>query len=448
MVVDVVVIGGGFAGVSAAVQLADAGLQVCLLEQKEHLGGRVYSVPHRETGDWIDNGQHVLMGCYHKTMALLRKLKTDGAVNFQKRLEVIYRGPGGLYDELRCPALPGPLHLLAGLANMKTLKPKDKWAAVKYGLALRTAGPRKNETVHQFASRMKQPLALRQRLWDPIALSALNEETSVADASLLAGVMKQGFMGAARDSRIGLPVRRLAALHGEAAVRYLEERGGTVRMGEKAASMEWRNNELQAVMLASGERLPCRFAISAATPEQLRKVLLRAGLETLIRLPQLGESSILSVYLWFDSPIASEAFCCLQNCTFEWAFHRANFMEAGEHSSACVCLVASAARRLQGLTRDEIVRRAMDDLQRVYPDSTPAAPVLSSVFWEPRATFSCTPANEAKRPLPPTALKNFFLAGDWTQTGLPATIEGAVVSGINAARELLSYKRKTEKSRF
>lgn len=448
MVIKALIIGGGFAGLSAAVQLADAGLRVTLLEKKSHLGGRVYSIRDRKTGDWIDNGQHVLMGCYHDTIEFMRRIGTSDAVRFQKTLSTPYRGLDVGGDTLHCPALPGPLHLLAGLHGMKSLSLSDKLAALRYGLSLKMNGARKGETVHQMSSRLHQPLAIRQRLWDPIALSAMNEETASADAGVFARVLKDAFFGKARDSRLGLPVKPLSEMHGEAAVNYLAKHEGRVELNAKVKAFDWDQSRIKGVALANGEHISCDLCINATPPAPLQEVLLASGLETMIWAPGLGASPILSVYLWFDEEIADEDFCCLQQSTFEWAFHRKRFMNEGQHSKPCVCLVASAARRLDGLSREEIVRRCMDDLRRAYGERVPERPIEATVFWEKEATFSCTPENNKKRPTTKTALKNFFLAGDWTQTGLPATIEGAVRSGNTAAKAALAYLKEKERSRF
>jgi zeta-carotene desaturase len=448
MVVKALVLGGGFAGLSAAVQLADAGIRVTLLEKKSHLGGRVYSIQDRESGDWIDNGQHVLMGCYHDTIDFMKRIGTSDAVRFQKTLSVPYRGMDDGLDQLICPNLPGPLHLLGGLRNMKSLNTADKLAALRYGVSLKYKGVRKGETIHQLSARLRQPLAIRQRLWDPIALSAMNEETATADAGVFARVLKDAFFGKARDSRLGLPVKRLSDIHGDSLVKYLVDREGRVTLDAKIKAFDWDQSRIKGVALANGEHIQCDLCISAVPANSLKKILMASGLETMIGAPDLGSSPILSLYLWFDEEIADEDFCCLQQSSFEWAFHRKQFMNEGEHSKPCVCLVASAARRLDGLSREEIIRRGMDDLRRAYGDRVPEQPTHATVFWEKEATFSCTPENNLKRPETKTVLKNFFLAGDWTQTGLPATIEGAVRSGKTAAKAVFSYLKEKERSRF
>ena len=151
----------------------------------------------------------------------------------------------------------------------------------------------------------------------------------------------------------------------------------------------------------------------------------------------MGSSPILNVYLWYERPFADDQICCLRDTTYEWIFHRSNFMNPGEHNQYCVCLVVSAARRLINVSRRQLVQAAIEDVQRVYPQTRTTQPTSSSLFWERNATFSCTPENVEKRPDHGTSLSNLFLAGDWTNTGLPATIEGATLSGHRCAGMVL-----------
>ncbi|HOJ58927.1 MAG TPA: hydroxysqualene dehydroxylase HpnE [bacterium] len=433
-----VVIGGGFAGISAAVALAEAGRPVLLIEKKSFLGGRTYSIPGRHTGGRVDNGQHILMGCYHHTFRLLERLGTREGVRLQENLRVPYRGPGGFRDTLQCPALPGPWHLLAGLFRMRSLGWRDGWAAIHFGLALKRPGAvHQSETVSELCRRLRQPEALRKRLWDPIALSALNEDLSSADARLFQAVLQSAFFSRAEDSKLALPVVPLGDLLGDKAIRFLEERNGKVWLGRSVTRLIVEGDAVSAVSVSSGETVECEACIAALPEVRLRSVVATSGLEDRLPLPDLGASPILSVYLEYDEPFTDECLCCLQDSTFEWIFHRSNFMNPGIHKRFCVCLVASAARRFQSWSREDLTRAAIDDIQNTYPESRGRMPTASLVFWEPRATFSATVENAGRRPGPQTPLANFFLAGDWTATGLPATIEGAVISGLRAAEKLL-----------
>ncbi|MEW6238930.1 MAG: hydroxysqualene dehydroxylase HpnE [Candidatus Omnitrophota bacterium] len=429
---DVVVLGGGFAGMSAASHLAQRGAQTVLVEKKPFLGGRVYSVRDR-CGDWIDNGQHALMGCYRETLKLLDMWGTADGVQFQDDLQVPYRSAKGWRDALACPHWPGPLHLLAGMLRMSSLTWRDKLAAMRFGLELRRkGGVHESETLGAFCERLGQTPALRQRLWDSIALSALNETPEQADAELFKTVMQQAFLGGAKDSRMGLPVIPWHELHGERFIQFLQARKGRVILRNAVRRLETAGNRIAAVHLASGERIACEACVSALPFASLRTLLDASNLSERIDIPDLGASPIVNVYLWYDKAFTTEKFACLLDATFEWAFHRSNFMKAGGHSGFCVSLTVSAGRRLQERSRAQLIEAAKEDIQKTYPESDGAQPNHASVFWEPQATFSATPQNARRRPGPKTAIANFVLAGDWIATGLPATIEGAALSGVRA----------------
>jgi len=431
---DAIVIGGGFAGISTAVSLTEAGLRVLLVEKRPFLGGRAYAVRDRVTGDWVDNGQHAMMGCYHGTLSLLEKIGTISGIGFQDSLQIVYRGANGFYDRLQCPPLPGPFHLLAGLLRMRSFGLRDLPAAIRFGLAARKYQSLKTEeTVSELCGRLRQTEALKQMMWDPITLSALNESPETADAGLLCAVLAQAFMGKTKDSRMGLPIVPLQSLHGDFAEQFLEDRGGGVVLGKSVERLIVADGNVKQVVLASGERLPCGYCVAAVPHSALRAILQRSGLWETVPAPDLGASPIVSVYLWYRQAVGEETVCCLQGTTFEWAFHRSNFMNAGVHQYHCVCLVVSAARRMQYWSRQELIQSAIDDMQTVYPETRSLKPYSSMVFREPHATFSATPAQVRRRPGHETALKNFSLAGDWTNTGLPATIESAVQSGKRCA---------------
>ncbi|RJP29341.1 MAG: FAD-dependent oxidoreductase [Candidatus Omnitrophota bacterium] len=436
----VVVIGGGFAGIAAATKLAEAGIRVTLVEQKSFLGGRAYSIRDRLSGDRIDNGQHLLMGCYHETFALLRRLGTDRGVRLQSTLEITYRGPDGWNDKLKCPSLPGPFHLLAGLLRMDSIGVKETLALLRFGTALRF--PRiteKAKTVSALCRRLKQPTTLTDLMWNPITLSALNEHPDDADAALLITVLRQGFMGNAGNSRMGLPVISLSDLHGEHVTRFLQERGGRVLFHSRVNQFHVDKNAINAVELTTGESIPCDACITAVPEPNLRELLKRSGLVDRIPLPSLGASPILSVYLWYERPFSHDQICCLLGTHYEWILHRSNFMKPGEHKHYCVCLLASAAHGQQKMSRQALIRAAIEDVRTTYPQTRSLAPLSACVFWEPRATFSATPQNVRNRPGHMTSLQNLFLAGDWTDTGLPATIEGATLSGHRCADFTIVY---------
>jgi hydroxysqualene dehydroxylase len=430
----VLVLGGGLAGIAAATKLAEQDIPTLLIEQKPFLGGRLYSIQDRKTGDWIDNGQHILMGCYHETFALFSRLGTFDGLVFQKNLCIQYKSAQGVNTRLACPALPAPLHLLVGLMRMKGFTLADYWAALRFGLALKKNNPaHKGESVRAFCQRLGQTPAMQKMMWDPIAISALNEKPENACAELFVAVLRQAFFAGRKEASIVFPAVSLQALHGDGVKEYLSTRKGEVITGDKVIGLEHDGKTVKKVVLQSGRTFECRHCISALPFHRLQSLLKQSNLDKAIQVPDLGASPILSVYLWFDTPFTRDEICCLTDSDFEWILFRSNFMKPGAHARFCVCLLMSAAKGYQSLKRDELVKLALRDLQTVYPESRAMRPLSSTVFWEPRATFSPKPMIGCKRPGYITELTNFCLAGDWTDTGLPATIEGAVLSGHQCA---------------
>lgn len=431
MVNHVLIIGGGFAGIAAATRLAEQRISVTLIEKRPFLGGRTISIRHRETGEWIDNGQHVMMGCYHETFQLLRRIGTHSCLYFQPVLDIHYHGTEGWHDRLRCPRLPGPYHLAAGLFWMKQLKLKDVWRAKKLQHALHDIHP--GETVAQLLERTEQTDRMKQFMWENIALSALNETVDAADAHMFAEVLKQAFFGERDDSRLVIPIVGLQKLHEHAAMDYIYERGGYVRTGHEVQELRMNRKRIHEVVFSDGETLTCDAVISAVPAPAWQKIVEQSNLQDSVATPDMGSSPILSVYLWFEKAFTHEKITCAIGSHFEWVFHRSNFMHKNEHKLNCVCLVASAARYFFSCSREELVQKAVYDMHCLYPETQNLKVVSSHVFWERHATFSCTPENIAKRPSHQTNIPNLFLAGDWTNTGLPATIEGAVQSGHRCA---------------
>ncbi|MDX9753879.1 MAG: hydroxysqualene dehydroxylase HpnE [bacterium] len=436
----VIILGGGAAGLAAASRIAEAGHPVTLIERKPFLGGRIYSVQDRKTGETIDNGQHVLMGCYHETFTLLRRLGTMDGIKIQDRLQIHYKGGEGLDDELSCLPLPAPFHLLLAVLSMKSFNWADYRALLRFGLALRKENPAiKGETVATFCQRLQQPPALQNLMWFPIAVSALNETPETACAELFVTVLKQAFFAGSQESKIAFPRVPLQELHGTKAIEYIQNHNGRVILGETAVALEMEGKRIAAVWLKSGERIPCEHCISAIPSKPLHDLAIQSGLEKALRIPALGSSPILSVYLWFDHPFTSDEITCLQGCHYEWALFRSNFVREGEHKHFCVCLLVSAARGYQSWKRHDLIQAAIADLHNTYPASRQTHVLSVTVFWEPQATFSPHPMVSCKRPGPLTAIPNLTLAGDWTDTGLPATIEGAVLSGHNCANLFLHH---------
>lgn len=454
---DVVVIGAGLAGLAAAVRLAEHGLRVVVLDEAPRLGGRATSFTDRATGERVDNGQHVVFGCYRETYAFLRVIGAESTVPLQQALTLPMIGPDGAIRPLACPALPPPWHLVAGVLRWRAIPLADRMSAVRMGRLVREAhrdgaaqaAARVPEhwSVSDWLVHMGQSAALREWLWHPLAIAALNQAPEVAAAPPFVRVVAELFGRSRADAAVGLARLPLEECYGVPARRLIEGRGGEVRLRTAAVV------DLDADGRLIGARTP-GGAVSASAvissvpwhafgrlwaddvPEVLRTVAADAA--------AMASSPIVTVNLWFDASVMPAPFIGMVDGPMHWAFDKRAIF--GDGRIGHVSVVASGAEEFNGLDNEAVSRAAVEQLSRVLPTVRAHPPRRSVVVRERRATFSLAPG-AARRPAATTGLAGFYLAGDWTDTGLPATIEGAVLSGHRAADLVLGRARRLHEHR-
>jgi squalene-associated FAD-dependent desaturase len=437
---DAIVIGAGFAGLSAAVRLTRGGARVLVLEARSRLGGRATAFPDRETGELVDNGQHILLGCYRDTFAFLEDIGAAANVRLQSQLAVTVIDRAGRRSRLSCPALPPPFHLLAGILDWEALSWRDRLSVLGMATPLRNArrellgssvkAASPGETVENWLIRNGQTPRLRELLWDPLAVAALNQQTDRAAAPPFARVLAEMFGSDPRAAAIALPTKPLHLMYAEPAREYIERHGGAVHTGTPAKvivdgdavggvrseDQEWRSDRVIS-------SVPW-FALAALfdqPPAALADVIARAG--------TMESSPIVTVNLWFDRPVLDEPFIGLPGRAMQWVFDK-RLLYGGDASH--LSLVSSGAAAIVARTNLELIAQARAEIFEALPEARAARLVGATVVREPRATFSLAPGQPA-RPSAETAVRGFVLAGDWIETGLPATIESAVRSGHRAA---------------
>lgn len=431
----VIIIGGGFSGLAAAVSLSGQGHEVVVLEQRPFLGGRAYSFIDSTTGDTVDNGQHLFMACYHNTIRFLNTIGSGGGIRFQKRLKVEFLDLSGRLSGFEAPGLPAPFNVIAGFARYDSLTLRDKLSALRAGIALRrgSAEPRL-ETVDGWLDKLRQPHTLRERFWHPLATATLNESPSVGSANMLRAVLNAAFAGRGDGAAIGVSQVGLSDLYTQPARNLIEERNGRIRLRTRVRKLIVQGRIVVAAELDTGDRLDADYYISAVPPNALLKLLplhLRSG--EFSNLSLLESSPIISINLWFDRPIVDRPFLGLLGTNIQWLFNKDMIIRPRRGVNQ-IALVISAARAFIDMSSSELVEMALADLHRVCPESRRARLSHRRVIKERDATISHTVESDFRRPGTRTSLSNLLLAGDWINTGLPATIESAVISGEAAAQ--------------
>ena len=435
------IIGAGLAGLAAGLELADRGHQVEVLERRPWAGGATYSFLDDETGDEVDNGQHLFMQCTTAYRAFLERLGTLHLAYRQERLHVPVFDADGFRSDLSSSNLPLGLHLAPALFRYRHLFWRQKLEIARAFFALRLLqvhqrGRLERITFEEWLRERKQSTDTIREFWDFLVIPTLNCRAGEASASQSIFVLEEGFQKDPRAAALAVPATGLSMLHVEPAIRAIKERGGTVSMRAGVESIEVEDGRVSSLLLGDGERRSFDACISALAPWRLLPLLpdqVRAD-RPFVDLTRFEPAPILNLHLWFDGPVADFHFASFIRSEVQWVFNRSRLGGEDESERQHLVLSISAPGDLFDLNQEQVCERVLPQLRRALPAARDATLVRYRVTKEPEATF--VPAPGLYRPGPRTPLPNFFLAGSYTDTGWPATMESAVRSGLAAASAL------------
>ena len=417
---SVAVLGGGLAGIAASTALASAGFEVHLYESRNFLGGRATSWPAGgENTEVIDNCQHVLIRCCGNLLDLYSRLGVASKINFHRKFYFVE--PGGRTSTLQRGILPAPAHFLGSFLGLKFLGVADKVAIAR---AIRAIPRERNRpdldriSMAEWLKEKRQPQSAINRYWHPILVSAINEDLDRMAAAHGFQVFWLGMIARADSYEMGIPDVPLRELYDE----HTLAKTGNIQIHHRSAvtSVEAVDDRIMAIH-TGGSRVEFDYWVSSLPSERLRPLLPQLP----VAWDEFTHSPITGIHLWFDRPITDLPHATLLDRTIQWMFNKSE----GRY----IQLVVSASRSLTETPRNEIIDLALKELADFFPAVREAKLVKAQVIKEIRATFSAKPGLEALRPLAATPFKNLFLAGDWTRSGWPATMEGAVRSGYLAA---------------
>jgi squalene-associated FAD-dependent desaturase len=431
------IVGGGLAGLAAACALAEGGWNVTLFERKPFLGGRASSYEHPGTGEVVDNCQHVLLGCCTNLLDFYRRLGVEDKIRWYERITFIE--PGGRSSCIEPSRLPAPLHSAISFLQFKLLSLGDKLAIARVLLGLVSGVPEDSSEDFLTWLRSKgQAQTAIDHFWAPVLISSLNEELDKTSVKYACMVFRDAFLKSAEAGKMGVPTVPLSELYG-VAERYITARGGRVLLRSVVEQVACDDG---GVTVRSGEgEFRFDYGISAIPFHHLGRILPHSSASDELRrkVSHLRTVPITGIHLWFDREITPLEHASLLDRNIQWMFQKSKILEShtAEESAAgagsYMELVVSSSKNLLEMGRAEIIELALKELAEFFPAVREARLVKATVIKEVHATFAPAPLSDEYRVSPLSAWPRLFLSGDWTATGWPSTMEGAVRSGYLTA---------------
>jgi squalene-associated FAD-dependent desaturase len=425
------IVGGGLAGLAAGCALANAGMKVTVFERRPYVGGRASSYDHPGTGEVLDNCQHVLLGCCTNLIHFYKTLGVSDKICWFD--ELTFLEPGGRASRFAPTAfLPAPLHNVPAFVGAKMLSAKDKLTIARAMFAMSRGLPDSGRDFLSWLRRHGQTEQAIDRFWKTVLVSALNEDLERVSSRYAAQVFRESFMNSAAAGRMGVPSIPLSQLY-SAAIHYIEARGGEVLLRTAVNAIAPCRNSVKIFSNAAEGNFD--YAVLAAAFQTVASLLPNDDLAQPLReqLQHFESSPITGIHLWFDREITPLPHAVLLDRTIQWMFQKSKFQRQREGPGSYIEVVVSASKSLVQKSREEVLEIALHELTDFFPLVKDAKVLKAAVIKEIHATYSVVPGLDQFRPSAQTAWPRLFLAGDWTASGWPATMEGAVRSGYLAA---------------
>jgi squalene-associated FAD-dependent desaturase len=438
----VAIVGAGLAGLACGCELAERGHRVTLFERRPWCGGKACSFVDPDTGERIDNGQHIFMRCTTAYIDFLRRIGTPHLARLQPRLRVPVFDAQGRSAVLSASALPAPLHLLPSFLRYRHLTRLDRARVARAVVAMGTIPrERRHEYDHltfaQWLRQHSQTETAIRGFWDLVIVAALNCRSDHASAAQGLFVLREGVLASHDSAAIGLPLASLEELHVTPAVRFIETRKGEVRTRARVEAVDVAADRFKAIVDADGTRHEFDACVIALPPRASSALLppMWRALPPFDALQAFQPSPIVNLHLWFDGPVADFEFAAFTGCDLQWIFNRTRIAGHPARGREHLVLSLSAARAFIELDKEALVSRLLPQLAAALPAVRERQLLRAAAIKEAEATF--TPAPRIVRPGNITPIRNLFLAGAYTDTGWPATMESAVRSGLAAAAAVI-----------
>ncbi|HVV99802.1 MAG TPA: hydroxysqualene dehydroxylase HpnE [Planctomycetaceae bacterium] len=434
-----VVVGGGLAGLAAAAALAPRGYRVTLLESRPRLGGRASSFVDQATGELIDNCQHVSLGCCTNFHHFCQAVGIDDAL--RPAPEMFFIGPDGRTNRLAASPLPVPMHLAPGFARLSYLTWGDKWR-LAWGLrALARERPRDDDprSFADWLAAHRQPPRVIERVWHVVLVSALSESLDRISVGHARKVFVDAFLASRQGWDMRVPAVPLDELYAGRVQNWMQSHGVQIRLQSGVTQVQVADGRAAGVVLRTGEELPAGHVVLAVPFHRVTDLLPEslAATAPFADAGKLQAAPISSVHLWFDREITPLPHAVLIERLSQWMFNRGETQAPGGERARYYQIVISASRNLAELSQAEVIEQVRSELAEIWPAARDARLLHGRMVTEHKAVFSVQPDTERWRPAQETPVPGLHLAGDWTRTGWPATMEGAVRSGYLAAESVL-----------